>query len=82
MYITEKRFAEIGERIVTTRTERDHFDPNNFNHQLIVAGMTSCITDEGMTMHETLELLEDIKRQVAPALLQIQREEREKGAGA
>ena len=65
-----------------SQTPKTKFDPKNFNHQLIVAGMTSCVTDEGMTMHETLELLEDIKRQVAPALLQIQREERQKGAGA
>lgn len=44
---------------------------DNQNQQLIIAGLTGMVDDEGLTLHEALEVLEDIKRNIAPALMQI-----------
>ena len=50
------------------------FDTNNFNQQLIIAGMVGLI-DEGLNFHEMVEVLEQIKNQTFPAMLQIARGE-------
>ncbi len=47
---------------------------NNINAQLIVAGMVGLI-DEGRTFHEMMEVLEAIKRETFPAMMQIARGE-------
>lgn len=46
----------------------------NFNAQLIVAGMVGLI-DEGRTFHEMMEIIEAIKRETFPAMMQIARGE-------
>jgi len=53
-------------------------DLNNINHQLIVAGITGLVTDDGLTPREVFELLEEIKRQTFHALVQIKQEGDEK----
>lgn len=47
---------------------------SNMNAQLIVAGMAGLI-DEGRTFHEMMEVLEAIKRETFPAMMQIARGE-------
>ena len=42
--------------------------------QLIVAGLAGLIDDEGYTFHETVDILEDIKRHTFPALMEMSRE--------
>ncbi|BFH71227.1 hypothetical protein J27TS7_34220 [Paenibacillus dendritiformis] len=58
---------------------KEKFNPDRLNHQLIVAGLCGMVEDEGLTPHQTLEVLEDIKRQTFNALMQIaaERQERE-----
>ena len=51
-------------------------DLNNFNQQLIISGMVGLI-DEGLSFHEMVEILEDIKRKTFPALIKISRGEEE-----
>lgn len=46
----------------------------NRNHQMIIGALANMITEEGLTFHETMDVLEDIKRQTFPALMQISRE--------
>lgn len=46
---------------------------NNRNHQLIIGALANMITEDGLTFHETMEVLEDIKRQTFPALMQLSR---------
>lgn len=48
-------------------------DLSNFNQRMIVSGMAGLI-DEGLTFHQMVEVLEDIKRQTFPALMEISRE--------
>lgn len=48
-------------------------DLSNFNQQMIVSGMAGLI-DEGLTFHQMVEILEDIKRNTFPALMEISRE--------
>lgn len=55
--------------------EKKGMDENNFNHKLIIAGLAGMIEKDGLTFHETMEVLEDIKRQVWPALMQMSRGE-------
>ena len=54
--------------------EVKHLLENNINAQLIVAGMVGLI-DEGRTFHEMMEVLEAIKRETFPAMMQIARGE-------
>lgn len=44
------------------------------SQQLILAGLTAMISDDGLTFHQAMEVLEDIKRQTFPALMEISRE--------
>ena len=53
-------------------------DLNNINHQLIIAGLTGLVTDDGLTPREAFELLDEIKRQTFHALVQIKQEGDEK----
>lgn len=53
------------------------FNPNRFADQLIVTGMTRMVEEEGLTFHEMLEALDDIKRQCAPAMMEIARDWRQ-----
>jgi hypothetical protein len=48
-------------------------DMNNFNTQLIIAGMAGLI-DDGYTPHEVFEILEDIKQNTFHALADIHKE--------
>lgn len=41
--------------------------------QLIVAGLAGLVDDEGYTFHEAMELLEDTKRNIFPALMEMGR---------
>lgn len=52
----------------------EKIDLNNHNHRLIIAGLVGMIEDEGKTIHEVAEVYEDIKRQIFPSLMEIQRE--------
>jgi hypothetical protein len=54
-------------------SEMSNFDMNNINQQMIIAGMAGLI-DEGLTFHEMMEVVEDIKRQTFPAMMEISRE--------
>lgn len=54
-------------------------DIKNFNHQLIVTGMTNLV-DEGASPREVMELLEDIKKQTFHALMEIARERKNANA--
>lgn len=42
---------------------------------LIITGLIEMIEVDGLSFHEAMEALEDIKRQIFPALMQISREE-------
>lgn len=53
-------------------------DMNNHHNQLIVAALAGMVEDEGMTVHEVHQRLEDIKRDTFPALMEIQREAKAK----
>jgi hypothetical protein len=48
-------------------------DIKNFNHQLIITGMTNLV-DEGVSPREVMGLLEDIKKQTFHALMEISKE--------
>jgi hypothetical protein len=50
-------------------------DLNNFNQQLIITGMIGLI-DDGLTFHEMMDVLEDIKRDTFPAMMQLSREKK------
>jgi hypothetical protein len=49
------------------------FDLDNINQQLIIAGMAGLI-DEGLSFHEMMQVVEDIKRQTFSAMMEIGRE--------
>lgn len=49
-------------------------DLNNINQQLIIAGLTGLVSDDGLTPHEAFALLDEIKQQTFHALVQIKRE--------
>lgn len=49
------------------------FDLNNFNQQLIITGMIGLI-DDGLTFHEMMAVVEEIKSQTFPAMMQLSRE--------
>lgn len=51
------------------------FDINNFNQQLIITGMIGLI-DDGLTFHEMVSVLEEIKNQTFPAMLELSREKK------
>ena len=53
---------------------KHRLDLNKRSHQLVVVGLTAMVEDDGLTMHEAFDVLEDIKRQVFPALMEISRE--------
>lgn len=48
-------------------------DINNFNQQLIIAGMVGLI-DDGLSFHEMMQVVEEIKRQTFPAMMELSRE--------
>lgn len=47
---------------------------NKLSHQMVISGLVGMVEDDGLTLHEAFEVLEDIKRQVFPALMEISRE--------
>lgn len=49
-------------------------DLNNINQQLIIAGLIGLVEDDGLTTHEAFRLLDEIKRNTFPALMEIKRE--------
>ena len=53
---------------------RKKCDLTKMSQQLIVAGLAGMIEDDGLTFHEAMEVLEDIKSQCFPALMEISRE--------
>jgi len=53
---------------------RTKMNLNNLNHQLVVAGLTGMVDEDGLTPHEALEVLEDIKYNIFHALAEIRRE--------
>ncbi|WP_169917347.1 hypothetical protein [Alkalihalobacterium alkalinitrilicum] len=50
------------------------FDMNNFNQQLIIAGLAGLVEDEGLTMHEAFKVLEEIKKNTFSALMEMSKE--------
>lgn len=52
-------------------------DLDNRNTQLVIAALAGMVDDEGLTMHQAFERLEEIKRATFSALMQMQREARE-----
>lgn len=58
--------------------EQKRLDLNNFNHQLVITGLTGMVEDNGLTPHEALEVLEDIKRNIFFALMEISKEKKVK----
>lgn len=55
--------------------DKTKLDLSNFNQQLIITGMAGLIEDDGLTFHEMIQVLEDIKKQTFPAMMQIARGE-------
>jgi len=53
---------------------KQRMDRNKLSHQMVIAGLCGMVEDDGLTMHEAFEVLEDIKRQIFPALMEMQRE--------
>jgi hypothetical protein len=53
---------------------KNKFDINNISHGLVVTGMLRMVEEDGLTVHEVFDVLEDIKRQTWPALAEIQAE--------
>ena len=53
---------------------KHRLDLNKRSHQLVVVGLTAMVEGDGLTMHEAFHVLEDIKSQVFPALMEISRE--------
>lgn len=51
---------------------------NNFNQQLIIAGMTNLVDDEGYTPREVFQLLDDIQNNMWHALQEIYMENTKK----
>jgi hypothetical protein len=49
-------------------------DLNKQSCMFVVTGLLQMIEQDGLTFHEAMETLEDIKQQVFPALMQISRE--------
>lgn len=50
---------------------------DSLNIKFIITGLAGLIEDEGYTFHEAMEVLEEIKRNTFPALLEMQREAKE-----
>jgi hypothetical protein len=59
--------------------ERMNCDLTKMSQQLIVAGLVRMIKDDGLTFHQAMDVLEDIKRQTFPALMEISRERKKSG---
>ncbi|WP_214630022.1 hypothetical protein [Paenibacillus agaridevorans] len=53
---------------------KHRMDLKKLSHQMVVSGLVGMIEDDGMTLHEAFEVLEDIKSQTFPALAEIARE--------
>jgi hypothetical protein len=53
---------------------RTKMNLNNLNHQLVVAGLTGMVDEDGLTPHEAFEVVEDIKQNIFHALAEIRRE--------
>ncbi|OAH53110.1 hypothetical protein AWH48_12195 [Domibacillus aminovorans] len=53
-------------------------DQSNFNQQLIIAGMSGLVDDDGFSAREVFQLLEEIKRETYHALLEMQQERKVK----
>lgn len=51
---------------------------NKMSNQLVIAGITAMVEDDGLTPHEAFEVLEDIKRNIWSALAEIRQEVRNK----
>lgn len=51
------------------------FDINNFNQQLIITGMMGLI-DDGLTFHEMMSVVEEIKSQTFPAMMELSMEKK------
>ncbi|MGG1481446.1 hypothetical protein ABE402_11135 [Bacillus smithii] len=49
-------------------------DLNNFNQRLIIAGLTGLVEDDGLTPHDAFRLLDEIKRNTFPTLIEIKRD--------
>lgn len=49
-------------------------DLSKTSHMLVVDGMRRMIEDDGLTFHQMIEMLEAIKRDTFPAMMQISRE--------
>lgn len=52
-------------------------DLTNWNVKLIIAGLAGLVEDDGMTMREAFEAVEEIKRQTWSALLQMENEKKQ-----
>lgn len=53
---------------------KKYLDQSLLSYQMVIAGLVGMIDDDGLTVHEVFEVLEDIKREVFPALAEISRE--------
>lgn len=52
---------------------KHRMDMKKRSHQIIVAAMADMV-DEGLTVHEVFDVLEDIKNQTFPALAELSRQ--------
>jgi len=50
------------------------FNQNSFGQQLIITGLAHLVENEGLTPHESFELLEHIKRSTYFALVDLKKE--------
>lgn len=58
---------------------RKQMNLNRVSDKMIVAGLAGLVEDDGLTPHQALEVLDDIKRHTMPVLIDIARERRQKG---
>jgi hypothetical protein len=50
------------------------FNPNNIHQQFIISGLVGLVEDDGLSPHDALRVLEEIKRNVFFALAEISAE--------
>lgn len=62
--------------------EKKKMDMTKLSHSLVISGLLGMVEDDGLTPHEALEVLEDIKRQTFFALMEVHREKAVKEAAS
>lgn len=56
-------------------------DLNKLSNQLVMTGFVAMVEDDGLSLHEAMEVMHDIQKQTAPAIMQIMSERRQGANG-